>query len=452
MLSALLLISLALHPAVDDLESAQAAVEDGRLNDAAQILERLLARTRTNDRAPRLALARVQLDQGFASKALETIQPLPLEDDGDVTKLTGLIFTALGDEIEFAEGPVEDADYFFGEGLSLLEQAAALAPPGDIEAAVEAAYLALYIFGDWSRAEVLADTAVSNAPDAEEDLGEALLIRGCARVRGFADMKRHMTPSLLDANWDVAVSDLLKSIEILGPERSEPWFQLIWMYEERNRPDDAVAAALSHHDAIGRVDPSQLVRLALRYARESQLDASLAALQALVERDREGLLASLSSADDPTADTVALSRAVGPLLDRWKRSEARDLLEVLCDADPEDADLWNNYAFLCRETAGSYRSAGKRFDPAVLYERAYAAYERALAIDDTSPRLLNDTALILQYHLHRDLDRARELYERAVELADEALAGTLDPITAREMRSARTDARSNLSRLGSSRR
>jgi len=443
MLSALLLFSLAVLPAGDDLSAALAAFEADKLDEASRLLERLLEKTSSKNRATRLGIAGLQLDMGQCSEALDTLQPLPLEGDSDVLKLTGLIFTALGDEIEFANGSIEDADYYYGEGLTHLEQSATLAPPGDSEAAIEAAYLALYIFGDWSRAEALADEALDKTPDD----GEVLLIRGCARVRGFSDTLRNMTPSLRDANWDAAVADLRASIETLGAERSEPWFQLIWMYEQRDRPDDAVAAALSHHDAIGRSDPSHLVRLALRYARERKLETSLTALKALVERDRKGLLVSLRAAEDPTADTVALSLAVGPLLDRWKRSEARDLLAVLCEADPQDADIWNNYAFLCRETAGSYRNADN-YDPAALYEQSYLAYERAVSIDDTRPRLLNDTALILQYHLHRDLDRARFLYERAIALAEQALAENPDATSRTELRSARNDARSNLSRLG----
>jgi len=403
----------------------------GPIDEAAQLAAELLTTPAKRQRPVRLALAQVLLDTGSAQEALDTLAPLPLAEDGEATKLTGLIFAALGDEIEFGGGAVEDADYFYGEALQYLENAAALAQGKDTDAAVEAAYLALYIFADWSKAEVLADDALARAPDD----GEALLARGCARVRGFADMERHMTPSLRRDNWDVAVADLKRAVTLLGADRSEPWWQLIWMYEQENLPDEALAAALAHHDATGRADSSTLLRLALSFARAQQLDPALAALRALVERDPDGLLANLRASEDPTADVVALSWAMGPLLAKRRQSEARDLLHVLGQAEPADADFWNNLAFLCRETR--------------QYEDSYAAYEKAVAIDDSSPRLLNDTALILQYHLHRHLDRARALYAQAIAQADAGLDEKPDAAAARELRSARTDARNNLSRLGS---
>lgn len=450
MIAAVVLLfgSLASAPPAGDLEQALAALEEGRLEVAEQLLEQLLAAPEGDSRTVRLALAELLLDTGRAGEAMSILEPLALQSDAEASKLTGLVFAALGDEIEFADGPIEDADYFYGEALQQLERAAELATPSDTDAAVEAAYLALYIFADWALAESLVDSALTRAPHD----GEALLARGCARVRGFAEMERHMTPSLRTANRDAAVADLLAAIEALGPERSEPWWQLIWMYEQDEQPALAVDAALAHHDATGRADSSTILRLALSCARSQALDASLTALQALIERDSDGLLAGLRNAEDPTSDIVALSWAVAPLLNRRSQAEARDLLLVLARADPQDADFWNNLAFLCRETAGSFRNAEGQRDATAMYEQSYAAYERAVAIDDSSPRLLNDTALILQYHLHRNLDRARFLYERAIALAEAGLDDTVDSATARELRSARIDARNNLSKLGSKRR
>jgi len=421
--------SLLLDGGLDD--STVAGLAPVPVDEAAQLTAELLATPAKKQRPLRLALAQLLLDTGRVQEALDTLAPLPLAEDGEATKLTGLIFAALGDEVEFGGGTAEDADYFYGEALQYLENAATLARGKDTDAAVEAAYLALYIFADWSKAEALVDTALSRAPKD----GEALLARGCARVRGFAAMERHMTPSLRRANWDVAVSDLKGAVTLLGADRSEPWWQLIWMYEQEDKPDEALAAALAHHDATGRADSSTILRLALSFARAKQLAPSLAALQALVDRDQDGLLTNLRNSDDPTADVVALSWALAPLLSKRRQSEARDLLHVLGQAEPADADFWNNLAFLCRETR--------------QYEDSYAAYEKAVAIDDSSPRLLNDTALILQYHLHRDLARARALYEQAIAQAEAGLDEKPDASAARELRSARTDARNNLSRMGS---
>jgi hypothetical protein len=79
----------------------------------------------------------------------------------------------------------------------------------------------------------------------------------------------------------------------------------------------------------------------------------------------------------------------------WERATA--LVE-------DSAEWWNNLAFFARESRD--------------YEASYAAYERCIALAPDSPRYLNDTALILLYYLQRDLDRAAELFSRAVELGE----------------------------------
>lgn len=84
----------------------------------------------------------------------------------------------------------------------------------------------------------------------------------------------------------------------------------------------------------------------------------------------------------------------------------------------DTADAWNNRAFLCRETG--------------QFEQALSAYQRALEKEPNSPQLLNDTAVVLHYHLPTptNLKRARTLYAQAIEnskrvLADSAASAAL---------------------------
>lgn len=114
---------------------------------------------------------------------------------------------------------------------------------------------------------------------------------------------------------------------------------------------------------------------------------------------------------------------------------SRDLNHVLaCLFDSVDA--WNNYAFLCRETKA--------------YEEGLDAYLSALQKEPDSPQLLNDAAVILQYHLPNaaNLERAKGMYERAVQLAEQRLA---DPAVSAEQKQratkARSDAQLNLQKL-----
>jgi len=51
-------------------------------------------------------------------------------------------------------------------------------------------------------------------------------------------------------------------------------------------------------------------------------------------------------------------------------------------------------------------------------ERCFRAYEAAIAASPDDPWILRDAALVLVYSLHRDLDRAVQWFERAIELAE----------------------------------
>ncbi|GEM_PF-3448462 len=95
---------------------------------------------------------------------------------------------------------------------------------------------------------------------------------------------------------------------------------------------------------------------------------------------------------------------------------------------------WNNYAFLCRET-------GK-------YEEAWRAYNKALNLSPKDPQILNDAALILQYHLHRDLEKARRMYRDAIVFGEKILASkSASPEEKKRARGSIRDARANLAKM-----
>jgi tetratricopeptide (TPR) repeat protein len=114
---------------------------------------------------------------------------------------------------------------------------------------------------------------------------------------------------------------------------------------------------------------------------------------------------------------------------------SRDLNHVLAYL-LDSADAWNNRALLCRDT-------GK-------FPEALDAYERALKKEPDSPQLLNDCAVILQYHLKSadNLAKATSMYERAIQLADKLLADRTVPDDLRQRtEQARSDAVANLAEL-----
>ncbi|MBK8100852.1 MAG: hypothetical protein IPK26_27510 [Planctomycetes bacterium] len=127
------------------------------------------------------------------------------------------------------------------------------------------------------------------------------------------------------------------------------------------------------------------------------------------------------------------------LADRaWQQKRidhSRDLNHVIaCLRD--SADAWNNYAFLCRETG--------------QFHDSLRGYLMALEREPGSPQLLNDTGVILQYHLAtpENLAKAREYYQQALQAAAAMLArkdlGELDRQRATQ---ARGDAEQNLAKL-----
>ncbi len=151
---------------------------------------------------------------------------------------------------------------------------------------------------------------------------------------------------------------------------------------------------------------------------------------------------------------------------------ARDISHVLA-AVLDAAEEWNNYAFLCRQTE--------------MYKESFAAYEYAVEVDPEDGQLLNDAAVILDFHLgtptqirqaervhkrlmksrrmiayesprmdqgslerqaRENLHQAAEMYKEAAELADKALkSGKVKKDDLQRIRTARRDARNNLRKL-----
>ena len=88
--------------------------------------------------------------------------------------------------------------------------------------------------------------------------------------------------------------------------------------------------------------------------------------------------------------------------------------------------------------------AARNEDLEPLWEGAYAAYRRTLELDPDNAGYLNDTAVMLHYHLERDYDEALAMYDRAFELAEAELERVDISEGQREwMTTARRDARNN---------
>jgi len=87
-----------------------------------------------------------------------------------------------------------------------------------------------------------------------------------------------------------------------------------------------------------------------------------------------------------------------------KLEEMRALASRVCTVEPKNAANWNNWGLMARDCA--------------KYEESYLAYRRSIDLEPTNAGYLNDTALILLYHLGRDFDRAELWLTQAIECAE----------------------------------
>ncbi len=159
------------------------------------------------------------------------------------------------------------------------------------------------------------------------------------------------------------------------------------------------------------------------------LAAAMPALQA-AERDFSAALDALP--DDP--DAINGVNLTGDMYFQGGSPEGiRDYFGRMARRHNR-AEWWNNLAFFCRETA--------------QYEDSYAAYQQCIELAPDNARWVNDTGLILLYHLHRDLGHAEDLFRRSIELGKAACSNQfIEADRYAENFEAYTDAMLNLAKL-----
>ncbi|MBK8978911.1 MAG: hypothetical protein IPM29_23675 [Planctomycetes bacterium] len=312
------------------------------------------------------------------------------------------------------QGDDERAGVLLGEATAALERArradrtrsfpvvklADLAAwTGDLDKALELYGAALAIdpdsqvSHDWLRSAVDAGKRRALYGRARE----AYAVSDGAKPRGIGLLRWYESQAAFDArDWKAAAEGFSKSLAEMPDYQDTRW----WLMQSLFWGGDSAAAET----------------VAVEFARSSP------------QR-----FADMIRSDDQTVATVVGMARHSYQSDR--AADSRDLNRVIAYAR-QTSDAWNNYAFLCRETG--------------LYEESARAYGEALNIEPDSPQLLNDAAVIFQYHLATpdNLRKARTYYERAIELAEKQIAaGNLDADTLELTRTALRDARNNLRRM-----
>lgn len=97
--------------------------------------------------------------------------------------------------------------------------------------------------------------------------------------------------------------------------------------------------------------------------------------------------------------------------------------EAVCQSYPDRwGFLYNNAALAARDLGVQVANGGNHPEAMKLWERSYQHYEKAVELSPTDARIVNDCGLMLIYHLDRDFDRARAMFDRAIEIGTEQLA------------------------------
>ncbi len=164
-----------------------------------------------------------------------------------------------------------------------------------------------------------------------------------------------------------------------------------------------------------------------RYFRQDY-DGTIAALRTHHQADPLDCIASLRSNQEESLRI--LDYLIGIKASKQAHLDAAFLSELQAAVQPTNDRYWNNLGLFLRDEgeARIQRKAKKEMTPAEiaevndLFERAYAAYRKALDLAPNDPNYLNDTALMLHYHLDRDLDQALAWYAKALECAEIELA------------------------------
>ena len=163
--------------------------------------------------------------------------------------------------------------------------------------------------------------------------------------------------------------------------------------------------------------------------------------------------AAATSPSQVTADLGGgntIKRAIlvlgGQFFEKGDARRAELMFRRAAAAVPQDIDFANNHGLMARDFGVTLEDEGKTEEAKAMFEASYAAYTRAAELDPESIRLVNDRALLLIYHLNRDLDMARDLLLQTIARGEDRLANTppSDPAALRDLQEAVGDCYQNL--------
>lgn len=398
--------------------------------DATTLLKRSVERDPARYRDAWLQLARAawftqELETArWASEEAVRHQP----EDGEVWLARARIAMSEFVNAEGSEPGGAEAEAALARALESFQKGLELLGPAEGERAAKVARAATELGNAflWRQRGAEATSAYARAITAAPgnfDYGQAFQLLAGAPTD--PDRPSGFRPALEQAREALAASGRLAG--------QEAGVLLWWLGWARFNDGAWVASEEAFHESLALAPEYTnawfYIGLARHYAKDS-----LRALEAM----RTGWAADPASMVTTVAGAGGSQRAFESLL-AWCASQepprnldAAFLAEMLTQAQPEEPRHWNNLGlFLRDEGERAEYAAFKKEAPepdaawlADLYQRSYHAYQQALELTPDDPQVINDTALMLHYHLDGDLAEVEATYRRALARLEELLAGS----------------------------
>ena len=272
-----------------------------------------------------------------------------------------------------------------------------------------------------------------------------VLVWGKQAAAAQADYARAMTydPTIIDyaaARDQLGADAFLQALEEAAPafvklygKRTQSDATLLWWLgysrNEAKQYAGAEEAMLLAAEKWPAFSNAWWTIASSRYSR-SDYDGATEALFHFAEIDRAGLTATIKSGG--RMHLALVEGLVGNYAKSYEKTRDADaagkaarLALLQAGAAPANSNYWNNAGLFYRD-AGEYLLAKDDETSTALgwqyLESSLENYSKALVLEPENPVYLNDTAVILDYYLNRDLDRALEMYQRATTLAETLLA------------------------------
>ncbi len=317
----------------------------------------------------------------------------------------------------------------------------------------------------WSEATTSFRNAVERSGSPGEEAAQVRLAEAATQL-GHAMLWKQKGPEATDAYataiaWNPQGFDYARAVEFLGGAEKSPdderpsgfgaalelaktrleahakpgdpgWATLLWWLGWARFSDaNWSGSETAFQDALARAPEFAnswfYIGLARQYRKDSE--GALQAMHTGWDTDPVAMIATIASAGGALRafeNLLAWCAAQEPA----RNLDAAFLAEMLAEAMPDEARHWNNMGLFLRNEGedlelAAYKDKTPEPDAALLedlYARSFEAYQHALELNPGDPQLLNDTALMLAYHLDGDLGEVEAMYRRALALTDALLA------------------------------